>query len=229
MGKKFLRGLVEGILEDAETALDSFGDLVVGKKKPDEWFKEGIDRRIDRFEKNKENLGDDLFEKIEKMERKGKRFEDKSYSLFKIESNKSLCKGDVIGIKRGLYFHYGVYIGDDEVIHYQGDGDVGINNYVIQTGMDQFMKGQKEFFVLDFKHIQEEYRDNFNIDNRFEKIYSSKETVERAKSKLYEGDYSLLFNNCEHFASWCKTGNKEMRQWFSFLHRRYYEYEGGVL
>lgn len=224
MSKRFLKGLAEGFFDDIETATKSLSDLAEGKKTPKEWFDDGIERRIDRFEKNKENLGDDLFEKIEKMERKGKRFEDKSYSLFKLESNKSLNKGDVIGINRGVYYHYGVYIGDKQVIHYQGDGDTGLDNYVIQTHMDDFMKGQDEFFVLDFNHIKEELEDNYSIKKRFKNIYSSEETIKRAKSKLYEGDYSLLFNNCEHFASWCKTGNKEMRQWFSFLHRRYYKY-----
>eukprot|EP00058_Branchiostoma_floridae_P014984 XP_002600472.1 hypothetical protein BRAFLDRAFT_70153 [Branchiostoma floridae] len=30
------------------------------------------------------------------------------------------------------------------------------------------------------------------------------EIVERARSKLGEGDYSTLFENCEHFAYWCR-------------------------
>lgn len=38
------------------------------------------------------------------------------------------------------------------------------------------------------------------------KMYSPKETVERARSRLGEENYSLLSNNCEHFAIWCKTG-----------------------
>ena len=41
--------------------------------------------------------------------------------------------------------------------------------------------------------------------------------VERAKSRLGEHDYNLLFNNCEHFASWCKTGNGNSRQIKDFL------------
>lgn len=222
---KFLKKLVEGGVKDVNTALDSFGDLVSGKKKPDEWFKDGIERRKDRFQENFRNLGDEIFEKIEKTDRRVERMADKSYSILQIESDKALCNGDVIGIKRGIYYHYGVYIGDNEVIHYQGDGDIGTNNYVVQTSMSEFMKGQDKFFALDFRHIKDEFKDNFNI-NRFKKIYDNMETIERAKSKLYEGNYDLLFNNCEHFASWCKVGSKEMRQWFSFLHRRYYEYRG---
>ena len=43
-------------------------------------------------------------------------------------------------------------------------------------------------------------------------IYTPEETVARAKSVIganehsFERDYDLVFNNCEHFAVWCKTG-----------------------
>ena len=37
-------------------------------------------------------------------------------------------------------------------------------------------------------------------------LYSPQETIERAKSRLGERGYDLLFDNCEHFAIWCKTG-----------------------
>ena len=43
-------------------------------------------------------------------------------------------------------------------------------------------------------------------------LYSPEETVQRAKSKIGERRYNLVFNNCEHFAVWCKTGLSESRQ-----------------
>lgn len=57
-------------------------------------------------------------------------------------------------------------------------------------------------------------------------LYSPEETVERAKAvakrcaeerKSFEvfvngHKYNLVFNNCEHFAIWCKTGVHESRQ-----------------
>lgn len=48
-------------------------------------------------------------------------------------------------------------------------------------------------------------------------IYSAQETAERAKSRLGEDKYNLAFNNCEHFAIWCKTGIKESSQVDEFL------------
>ncbi|MEO1391251.1 MAG: lecithin retinol acyltransferase family protein, partial [Cyanobacteria bacterium J06634_6] len=40
--------------------------------------------------------------------------------------------------------------------------------------------------------------------------------VKRAKTRLGEKDYNLFFNNCEHFANWCKTGRNESRQLSGF-------------
>lgn len=43
-------------------------------------------------------------------------------------------------------------------------------------------------------------------------LYSAEETVKRAESKIGETKYNLAFNNCEHFAIWCKTGLHESKQ-----------------
>jgi predicted ATPase len=48
-------------------------------------------------------------------------------------------------------------------------------------------------------------------------LYSGRETVERARSRLGEDKYNLVFNNCEHFAVWCKTGVSESSQVSSVL------------
>lgn len=44
------------------------------------------------------------------------------------------------------------------------------------------------------------------------KLYSPAETLRRAKSRLGENSYNLVFNNCEHFVVWCKTGVSESHQ-----------------
>jgi hypothetical protein len=45
-----------------------------------------------------------------------------------------------------------------------------------------------------------------------EKTYSPEAVVFRAESRLGEEEYELIFNNCEHFATWCKTGIHESKQ-----------------
>lgn len=49
-----------------------------------------------------------------------------------------------------------------------------------------------------------------NDDNL--RLYSPEETVKRATNRLGERKYSLLFNNCEHFAIWCKIGLSKSEQ-----------------
>lgn len=44
------------------------------------------------------------------------------------------------------------------------------------------------------------------------RLYSPVETLRRAKSRLGESSYNLIFNNCEHFVVWCKTGVSESHQ-----------------
>ena len=40
--------------------------------------------------------------------------------------------------------------------------------------------------------------------------------IERAESRLGERQYDLFFNNCEHFANWCKAGRAECMQLSNF-------------
>ncbi|MEL6455413.1 MAG: lecithin retinol acyltransferase family protein, partial [Cyanobacteria bacterium J06623_5] len=40
--------------------------------------------------------------------------------------------------------------------------------------------------------------------------------VSRAESRLGERQYDLFFNNCEHFANWCKTGRSDCLQLENF-------------
>ena len=40
--------------------------------------------------------------------------------------------------------------------------------------------------------------------------------IENARSKFGRFDYNTLYNNCEHFARWCKTGNRTSHQAFFF-------------
>lgn len=122
---------------------------------------------------------------------------------------KDLEAGDIIGIKRFMYSHYGVYVGENKVIHYAGkNGDFkGIKKIRYGT-MEEFLNGKNEFFELVFKNACEEPEKEKRYETQSLEciLYSPEETVERAKSRLGETKYNLALNNCEHFAIWCKTG-----------------------
>lgn len=106
--------------------------------------------------------------------------------------------GDLIFVDHGLYKHFGIYINDDCVIHYDGKLDDRFlrNMCVRQTRMDRFLAG----------------KDNFKILNLSKNPIPPHEVVNRAKSHLNERNFNLILNNCEHFAYWCKTGLKKSYQ-----------------
>ena len=149
--------------------------------------------------------------------------------------------GDVIGISRGIYEHFGIYIGNGKVIHYASlDGDISEENEIREAWIDQFLDGATKFYSIDFERINRDIRRKKILDSgistlaelkkRFQEgteysIYSPKETIKRAKSKIGEHRYNLLKNNCEHFAFWCKTGEKECNQYLTKSYRNYHEYD----
>lgn len=148
--------------------------------------------------------------------------------FFEKHDHRYLKAGDVIGApytqKDFLipYEHFGVYIGNDKVIHFASKKE-GMPKSVNKISLASFVSEQTgTFFLIDFDKYFEEapiyemipvlavIAKNMRMSNY--KDISAKETVRRAKSRLGETGYSLLFNNCEHFAMWCKTGSAECNQ-----------------
>jgi len=114
---------------------------------------------------------------------------------------KQLQTGYVIFTDQFFFRHYGVYAGKGRVIHYAGvnglfDTDIGIR----EISIEQFAKNGKCGVV------------QFAGKHTGAKQFSGKETVRRARSRVGERSYNLLFNNCEHFALWCKTGKSKSIQ-----------------
>ena len=79
------------------------------------------------------------------------------------------------------------------VIHYNGPSPSShkIKGEIIAEKLDPFAKGLGRMFVV-------EYANPLPPD----------EVIKNASSRLGEVEYSLVSNNCEHFATWCKTGQK---------------------
>jgi len=114
---------------------------------------------------------------------------------------KELQAGDIIFTDRVLYQHYGIYVGNGKVIHYAArNGDFGLDVGVRETYLEQF--------AVDGKYGKVKLKGNYSGVKHF----SGKETVRRAQSRIGEKSYNLLFNNCEHFALWCKTGKSKSIQ-----------------
>jgi Lecithin retinol acyltransferase len=85
------------------------------------------------------------------------------------------------------FVHHGIDCGDGTVIHYEVDK-------IVQIPINAFCNG-KQYLVRNYARC--------DLDNV---------VIERAESRLGESEYNLLFNNCEHFAVWCKTGQHKSEQ-----------------
>ncbi len=125
--------------------------------------------------------------------------------------------GDIIYVQHRGYRHFGIYTGNNRVIHYYKEKHPLLSDGVItETSLQEFMSDCDTVYVLNglgsaadknaFEWIIQK------LTNGKVHSFSPKETVARARSKLGEKDYSLLFNNCEHFSFWCKTGISKSSQ-----------------
>lgn len=111
--------------------------------------------------------------------------------------------GDHIKVSRGLYSHHGIYVSDEEIIHFTGKDEDSILDWskpeVISTDLDYFLKGG----VLEVK----EY-----TDDEFCDLYPVEDIVKYARACLGDKGYNLVFNNCEHFANVCTLGRFRSNQ-----------------
>lgn len=114
--------------------------------------------------------------------------------------------GDVIKVARwnGVYAHYGVYAETPDgghVIHYTGENEHSdFKGVVRETSFEEFLAGDKNYSIRKFDK------------DKYPNVYSGEETVKRARSQIGRAGYNLAFNNCEHFAVWCKTGRSDSSQ-----------------
>ncbi|MCC6794316.1 MAG: lecithin retinol acyltransferase family protein [Candidatus Hydrogenedentes bacterium] len=105
-----------------------------------------------------------------------------------------MARGDHLRVFRRGYWHHGIDCGDGTVIHYTGELFDRSNAAVRRTPIEQFAKGGKVRVVKSHS--------DFHIED----------IIARAESRLEEMRYSTVSNNCEHFASWCRTGRRESKQ-----------------
>ena len=95
--------------------------------------------------------------------------------------------------QHGLFNHHGIDLGDGTVAHYLEGREI------LRSSRDDFSQGQP-ISVVEHDHAS-----------------STGVTLRRAMGRIGEQNYNLLFNNCEHFAIWCKTGRHRSSQVDSVL------------
>ncbi|MGX6566868.1 lecithin retinol acyltransferase family protein [Cupriavidus necator] len=93
------------------------------------------------------------------------------------------------------YVHHGIYAGSGEVVHYVGFKGFLRCGPVEKTTLAGFADGH-----------------GLRVEPATQARYVEGEIVRRATARLGEDDYRLLTNNCEHFCTWCLSGESRSEQ-----------------
>jgi hypothetical protein len=116
---------------------------------------------------------------------------------------KKPSKSSHIRVSRGLYCHHGIYISDEEVIHFTGkDGDS-----VLDWSKPEVITSNLKYFLKDGVLESKEY-----TAEELDDLYPTEHIVQYAKACLGDKGYNLVFNNCEHFANTCTLGRFRSNQ-----------------
>jgi hypothetical protein len=98
--------------------------------------------------------------------------------------------------QHGLFKHHGIDLGDGTVAHYLEGREI------LRSPRLEFSRGQP---ITAVPYAPAD-------------CSPTGVTLRRAMGRLGEQRYNLLFNNCEHFAHWCKTGRHRSSQVEDWLH-----------
>ncbi len=112
---------------------------------------------------------------------------------------KEASSGDMVRVALSELYHYGVYVSDAEIIQFglpPTRARSAAELLVCATDLDTFLCG-KFLEVAEFDRAERR------------KKRAPDEIVRIARSRIGEGGYQILYNNCEHFANECVFGTHE--------------------
>ncbi len=105
-----------------------------------------------------------------------------------------MSAGDHIRVNRGIYYHHGIEVENGAIIHFTGEVKSKFNAAVQKTHLYDFVLNGK---IERITHL---------------KCFPVEKTIQLTYENLGKTGYNLTFNNCEHFAVYCKTGEQRSRQ-----------------
>uniref|UniRef100_A0A8D0EEH2 Lecithin retinol acyltransferase n=1 Tax=Strix occidentalis caurina TaxID=311401 RepID=A0A8D0EEH2_STROC len=114
-------------------------------------------------------------------------------------------RGDLLEVPRTLFIHFGIYLGENRVAHLMPD--------ILPALTGDRRQIQR---VVTNKRIRVDTVEDFayggsilvnHMDRLFEdQVLGSEEAARRAEKLVGATAYSLLWNNCEHFVTYCRYG-----------------------
>jgi hypothetical protein len=140
-----------------------------------------------------------------------------------------MARADHIMVPRlgGVFVHHGIDCGDGTVIHFTGRTWTTPRS-VQRTSMREFARGA-EVAVRDYREFFARLERPEHLPRRLQMQwrrelkrflgagvetwdFTPDAVIARAESRLGRLDFDVMLNNCEHFATWCKTGTSDSEQ-----------------
>uniref|UniRef100_A0A1A8J7X7 Lecithin retinol acyltransferase (Phosphatidylcholine--retinol O-acyltransferase) n=1 Tax=Nothobranchius kuhntae TaxID=321403 RepID=A0A1A8J7X7_NOTKU len=133
-----------------------------------------------------------------------------------------LRRGDLLEVPRTLFTHFGIYLGNNKVAHLIPDilPLLTANNKLISSVItnDRLILGCIYKCATVRVDTLEDFAYGSNIlVNHTDKVMKTQPlpsdcVAQRAEKLIGEVPYSLLWNNCEHFGTFCRYGSATSRQ-----------------
>ncbi|XP_060634788.2 lecithin retinol acyltransferase [Anolis sagrei] len=125
--------------------------------------------------------------------------------------------GDLLEVPRTLFIHFGIYLGDNRVAHLMPDILPALTHDQKQIQKVVTNKRLILGVIAKMARIRVDTVEDFAyggciLVNHMDKLFknhvlSNEEVVSRAEKLVGATDYSLLWNNCEHFVTFCRYGS----------------------
>lgn len=112
--------------------------------------------------------------------------------------------GDMVRVKLGSVYHYGIFVSESEVIQF-GPPPAG-RALLKDSELEVCATDVYGFLCGGFMEVAEAER------KEKKKRRSAEEIVASARARMGERGYNILYNNCEHFAYECAFGEKYCSQ-----------------
>ncbi|XP_045406631.1 lecithin retinol acyltransferase [Lemur catta] len=128
----------------------------------------------------------------------------------------SFLRGDVLEVPRTHLTHYGIYLGDNRVAHLMPDILLALTD---DKGRTQKVVSNKRLIlgvIVKVASIRVDTVEDFayganilvnHLDESLKKkALLNEEVARRAERRIGLTSYSLLWDNCEHFVTYCRYG-----------------------
>ncbi|NXM08391.1 LRAT acyltransferase, partial [Tyrannus savana] len=128
----------------------------------------------------------------------------------------SFKRGDLLEVPRTLFIHFGIYLGENRVAHLMPDILPSFTDDVQQIQQVVTNKRLILGVIARTARVRVDTVEDFayggsilvnHMDRLFEdQVLGSEESARRAEKLMGATAYSLLWNNCEHFVTYCRYG-----------------------